>query len=78
MDKFKVYESKEETKKPTQFKLENWQGGVKLIAVDSDGDRLSCGTILKITDEGKLSLDRNIDSTLGLDLDSDGEINLDD
>jgi len=56
-----------------RFKIDN-DGGVRLIVVNKDGERMIDGTILRIGSNGTLWLADSINKDLGLQLDGAGRI----
>lgn len=74
--KFKVYKEQDKKEKIVRFKIDEHLGGIRLIAVDEDGERLEKGSILAINPEGKLELYLGIVTDLGLELDELGAIKI--
>ena len=58
------------------FKLEECYDTVKLVACDSEGNMLPDNNILSIQRDGTLYLFRDVNPSLGLKLDEDGRITL--
>jgi len=75
--KFEIYNEKT-TEKRIFFKLVEDCEEIRLTAVNEYGEHLSRGDILSITEEGKLCLYPGINETLGLKLDRDGKIDIED
>ncbi len=49
-------------------------GAVVLVAVDSSGEKLPCGAILKFTTAGVIFRFSSIDPAFGFDLDDEGRV----
>ena len=75
--KFKVFDSSKNNKE-VFFKLEEcFDKTVKLVACDSEGNPLSDSNILSIQVDGSLRTFDCVDDNLGLKLDGDGRIIID-
>ena len=71
--KFKVFDASREPE--IFFKLEECYDTVKLVACDKDGKKLSIdGDILSIQKDGTLRIYHDVEPALGLKLDYDGRI----
>ena len=49
-------------------------GSVNLVVVDKAGDRVSCGSLLCIDDDGTTHSNCNINESIGFNLDSNGRL----
>ena len=73
MPKFVIHG--QDSKELVRVALEDYRDGeVNLIAVDKNGNKISRGNILFLTNEGKLRLHAGVSADLGLQLDGDGRI----
>ncbi len=72
---FKIFQTAEKASS-TFLKLELTGNAVQLVVVDSAGGRVLSGSILEITEEGRLYLFTGISETLGFDLHPVGKIKL--
>ena len=73
--KFKVFDVSREPE--VFFKLEQCYDTVKLVACDREGNRLSDGNVLSIQKDGTLRIFPEVDPSLGLRLDEEGRIIID-
>lgn len=74
--KIEIYEE-EPVEEKIRLKLQYCPGGIELCAVDSNGTRLSQGTLLVITkDEWKLLLAKDVNPDLGFPLDKNGQLQI--
>ena len=74
--KFKVFDTSREPE--VFFKLEECYDTVKLIACNKDGEKLFIdGDILSIQKDGTLRIFHDVNPALGLKLDDDGRIIID-
>ena len=73
--KFKVFDSCRASE--IFFKLEECYDTVKLVACDSGGNKLPDSDILSIQIDGTLRIFPYVNSALGLKLDDDGRIKID-
>lgn len=74
--KFKVFDSSKDNGE-VFFKLEECYGTVKLVACNSRGNTLPDSDILSIQVDGTLRTFDNVGNNLGLKLDDDGRIIID-
>ena len=72
--KFKVFNKN--TKPDVFFKVEECYDTVKLVACDSGGNKLPDSDILSIQVDGTLRIFPYVNSALGLKLDDDGRIKI--
>ena len=73
--KFKVFDVPRDPE--VFFRLEECYDTVKLVACDSGGNKLPDSDILSIQKDGTLRIVHDVNSDLGLKLDCDGRIIID-
>ena len=75
--KFKVFDSSKKNEE-VFFKLEECYDTIKLVACNKDGEKLFIdGDILSIQKDGTLRIFPDVNPALGLKLDNDGRIIID-
>ena len=74
--KFKVFDSSKKNEE-VFFKLEECYDTVKLVVCDSEGNKLPDSDILSIQQDGSLRTFDSVGNNLGLKLDDDGRIIID-
>ncbi len=74
---FEIYEeNKPEEKGPVRLRLQRRTGGVAVVVVDKKGEVEKNGTLLQLTDNGKISRITGVDEDYGFQLDEQGRIKL--
>jgi hypothetical protein len=58
------------------FRLVEGEGGVCVVLVDRDGNRIPAGFVMKLKDNGSVRLMRGVNSNFGLQLDEKGQIEI--
>lgn len=75
MLKFEIYEPKEEKRDEIiRLRLISGMDGVKVCAVDRNGNREASGSLVLFRKDGMIRLLSDISKFLGFDLDGDGRI----
>ena len=74
-----VWKEKQDEKEPVRLRLvesTDFEGGIVLIAVNEKGEKVAEGNLITLKKNGRLYLHEGINTRLGLDLDRQGRIKL--